>query len=649
MLLLVGCCVHPVFASELWPLPKSLAKVRPDHPLVLSGEALHVARDPTCRTDPDLLLDTSPWTPAGAYWSYGGDTCYLAAFALRTGAQARAFVLEVGYHHGLLAWVWRDGELVDTLRAGNGLPLARRAFPHVTAEAPRNLLPLTLAPNSEYRILISYHNPLGESIYATNTAQVVRVRDAEEITLTRGRHLAFANGLLGALLALLAFQLARLTTARSRITATFCVVLATMAAFTAFDYGILHGALRSIEVPTYLVYLLGGTGLAALAAFARAVFRETDPVRVTDRTLYALTIGLTAAGALPFASYWLADLDVPVPAGFLAAAPMAFRVAVVLGLLALVGVLTFHAWRRGLLAIRIIVAGLAALALLVVANVTQAVLEPYAGFAPVGAYLRAIRPVFPYLIGSGIVVMCLCFAVAVGLLDRDRERRRERAYHLRLTEAEMGALRARMNPHFLFNGLNSIKGYVIDNDREAAASYLSKFARLIRRVLEQSGESLVPLADELETLRLYLDLERQRANTSFAVDAAVADEVDAEGVMIPPLLLQPYAENAVWHGLRHRGEPGGRITVRVGRGEKARETLIVIRDNGVGRAAARELASPGSRHRSRGMRLTGERVDLLREVHGIAIALEIVDLYTPDGRAEGTEVLVRLADAAVEA
>lgn len=116
----------------------------------------------------------------------------------------------------------------------------------------------------------------------------------------------------------------------------------------------------------------------------------------------------------------------------------------------------------------------------------------------------------------------------------------------------MQALRAQMNPHFIFNCLSSINRFILKNESQAASDYLTKFSRLIRMVLTNSKQDLITLDDELEMLRLYLEMERLRFKYSFDYNISFRNETDPENIFIPPLLLQPFAENAIWHGLMKR-------------------------------------------------------------------------------------------------
>ncbi|HET7898963.1 MAG TPA: histidine kinase, partial [Flavisolibacter sp.] len=124
------------------------------------------------------------------------------------------------------------------------------------------------------------------------------------------------------------------------------------------------------------------------------------------------------------------------------------------------------------------------------------------------------------------------------------------------TELEMQALRAQMNPHFIFNALNSINRFILQNDKLQASEYLSKFSRLVRLILQNSQAAFIPLESELEALRLYLELESVRFDHHFTYTITVEDDIDTSFVKVPPLLIQPYAENAIWHGLMHKEETG---------------------------------------------------------------------------------------------
>lgn len=208
-----------------------------------------------------------------------------------------------------------------------------------------------------------------------------------------------------------------------------------------------------------------------------------------------------------------------------------------------------------------------------------------------------------------------------------------------MAESEMMALRAQMNPHFIFNCISSIDNFIQDNDKENASAWLNKFARLIRGVLDNSQQAEIPFWKDWDTLRLYIELEQLRASHSFACELK-ADEALLNGhYRIPPLIVQPYVENAIQHGLRHRYDNEGllRITAQL----QGQQLLFTIEDNGIGRKKSSELnAFNNSGHNSYGMRLSKQRVQLFNAAPG---HVTITDLYDAAGNAMGTKVEIGLA------
>jgi sensor histidine kinase YesM len=172
------------------------------------------------------------------------------------------------------------------------------------------------------------------------------------------------------------------------------------------------------------------------------------------------------------------------------------------------------------------------------------------------------------------------------------------------------------------------------------ADYLGKFAMLIRRILQNSREDLVPLHDELEALRLYVEIESMRLEDKFDHAITIADGIDAEMVRIPPMLMQPYVENAIWHGLMNKEERGA---LRVAITQEGEELRVVIEDNGVGRKKAEAIKSAqGQRERSFGMRITAERMEISARTLGIDLRSVIEDLMDDTGRPCGTRVVLHI-------
>jgi sensor histidine kinase YesM len=187
-------------------------------------------------------------------------------------------------------------------------------------------------------------------------------------------------------------------------------------------------------------------------------------------------------------------------------------------------------------------------------------------------------------------------------------------FERKLAHTEMVALRAQMNPHFIFNCLNSIKLYTLQNDSEQASAYLTKFARLIRLVLENSRAELVTLRNELEALQLYIELEAMRFKNKVSFNIEVFPDIDTQYFKIPPLLLQPFVENAIWHGLMHKPQ-GGKVSISI---TQPSENLLHIEiiDNGIGRAKAAELKSKSAgKRKSFGMQVTADRIRMINQLY----------------------------------
>ena len=208
------------------------------------------------------------------------------------------------------------------------------------------------------------------------------------------------------------------------------------------------------------------------------------------------------------------------------------------------------------------------------------------------------------------------------------------------TELEMQVLRAQMNPHFIFNSLNSINRFILQNNRAQASEDLTKFSRLVRLILQNSQASLISLESELEALQIYLELESVRFDHRFHFGIRISDGLDISGIKVPPLIIQPYAENAIWHGLMHKEEKGN---LQIELFEDENMLCCKITDDGVGRKKAIELKSKSaSTHKSMGMQITADRIAMLQKVSGPTTQIKITDLILPDGSAGGTEVLLKI-------
>ncbi|HMQ77055.1 MAG TPA: tetratricopeptide repeat protein [Flavobacteriales bacterium] len=216
----------------------------------------------------------------------------------------------------------------------------------------------------------------------------------------------------------------------------------------------------------------------------------------------------------------------------------------------------------------------------------------------------------------------------------DRRRRRER-FEKEAAHLETQALRSQMNPHFIFNALNSISAFVQGHDPDKATRFLSRFARVMRAVLENSRRSEVPLQDDLEALRGYMELERMRMDGRFDLRIEVDPAIDAQEVLVPPLVVQPFVENAIWHGMAGK-EAGGLITLKVER--RGDRLVYIVEDNGMGRMARREHQAnePPAKKTSLGTTITRARLDLVAKQHGRPAGFRTIDL------PQGTRVEVEL-------
>lgn len=211
-------------------------------------------------------------------------------------------------------------------------------------------------------------------------------------------------------------------------------------------------------------------------------------------------------------------------------------------------------------------------------------------------------------------------------------------FERQIAEIEMTALRAQMNPHFIFNALNSIKLYVVSNEPKTAALYLTKFSKLIRSILNNSKSKLVSIEDELTALELYIQMEQFRFNFKFDYEINVDEDVDQEFTEIPPMLLQPYVENAIWHGLMHKHDGKGELCIHI----KVKEGNLefIIEDNGIGRKKSMTLKSKTkTKHQSIGMQITADRLEMANRLYGTAGKLSVIDKEDEKGKSLGTKVV----------
>ena len=211
-----------------------------------------------------------------------------------------------------------------------------------------------------------------------------------------------------------------------------------------------------------------------------------------------------------------------------------------------------------------------------------------------------------------------------------------------LLELEAKALRAQMNPHFIFNCLNSIKSLIQQHEEERSVTYLTTFSKLIRTLFNNADKKEISLYDEIETCRYYLQLEAMRFDMKFSYSINVDENIDLKSIQVPALIIQPFIENAIWHGIVPRNS-GGNVLLSVSRKDGIVE--IAIDDNGIGREASHQNKSMSSlQHQSKGVNLTQSRLELNNLLQQRKAKLEIIDKKDLSGIANGTQVIIKLKE-----
>jgi len=254
------------------------------------------------------------------------------------------------------------------------------------------------------------------------------------------------------------------------------------------------------------------------------------------------------------------------------------------------------------------------------------------------------RTVLFYILSLVFIISSLWFAM-VWRIKKIRKKHEVEQQIMKiqqqLIELEQKSLRLQMNPHFLFNSLNSIQSFVIENDTDKAIYYLSRFSQLMRLILNNSQNTYVLLEEEIKVINLYVDLEKLRYDNIFDFELKIDEEVEAEFIAIPPMIIQPYIENAIIHGLVNK-KKDGKLTIDI----KMEDDFIIciIEDNGVGRKVSNRLKEQsGISHKSSGMLITQERLDILNKSDKHKLSVQITDLENEDGSACGCRIALRIA------
>ncbi len=238
--------------------------------------------------------------------------------------------------------------------------------------------------------------------------------------------------------------------------------------------------------------------------------------------------------------------------------------------------------------------------------------------------------------------LALLFATSVIIIAKRRikkireKEKQKTAVNKTMAELETKMLRSQMNPHFIFNSLNSIQKYIWENKEEDAAEYLARFAKLIRAILENSRKETVTLQEEIDVMKLYVELEHRRSNAGFdytiKADAALLEK----NVLIPPLIMQPFIENAIWHGLNKK-EKKGNLSVFVF--EEKGNLICIVDDDGVGRNFKKDIDV--TEKKSLGIEITKQRIEKLLLNTGQYAEIKIND-KTENGKPSGTEITITL-------
>ncbi len=245
----------------------------------------------------------------------------------------------------------------------------------------------------------------------------------------------------------------------------------------------------------------------------------------------------------------------------------------------------------------------------------------------------------------GLIPVMISFSFFVFIFYRTKRenffKQKETELRLNISEMEMKALRAQINPHFIFNCLNSVHHYMHRNDINLASDYLIKFSQLIRHVLETSSSRMIALSDDLFALELYIQLEQLRMDQSFVYEINVDPNIDGQSVQIPSMLIQPFVENSIWHGLNRKGQ-GGKLKIDIERQDDI--VSCIIEDNGVLQDINKEHydLTTLTKKTSLGMSLINERLSVIRVLYDKPASFVISDLYDEQHIHTGKRVNLRL-------
>lgn len=216
----------------------------------------------------------------------------------------------------------------------------------------------------------------------------------------------------------------------------------------------------------------------------------------------------------------------------------------------------------------------------------------------------------------------------------------KKALEQKMAELEQMALRAQMNPHFIFNSLNSVQHFVMKQDMEGVNKYLSAFAHLIRQTLNNSGRQLISVAEEIQYLDTYLSLEQMKSNNHFTYSIGADPGIDTSNTFIPGMILQPFVENSIKHGVAHKPANDGFINIHISKNGKL---VCSVEDNGIGRQRAASIKlNDAAEYESKGMDITMHRIEAINKMYNAEVSVKIRDVQDALGNASGTSVTVEL-------
>ena len=242
------------------------------------------------------------------------------------------------------------------------------------------------------------------------------------------------------------------------------------------------------------------------------------------------------------------------------------------------------------------------------------------------------------IFNGAFLIWGLIYFVTQYIRNIEKRELEKTAMTIQILELEAKALRAQMNPHFIFNSMNSIKSLINKNENDKAANYLTTFSKLIRTLFQNSDKREVSLYEELETCKFYTQLEKMRFGDKVEFVFNVDEAIDLKDFKVPALILQPFIENAIWHGLIPK-ETGGIVTISVKKNDGAIQ--CIIEDNGIGREQSKQFKPQyEATYQSKGIGLTQSRLELDKLLNEREDAIFIIDKEDENGQSEGTKVII---------